>query len=130
MGAMDAMRDTLGGDISPDIALVLAFFVLAAIAFGFVNMLVMLGKHPATIPLVLGALAFFPIALTRRPWTAFAVLVAGIIITSVIHQFQESRDAKRAARKAASNTSNDGCRVAHPGDTSGHHQPAGKPQKT
>ncbi len=46
MGGLDAMRETFGGDISPDLAFILALFFGGAVLVGFLHFVGYARKHP------------------------------------------------------------------------------------
>ena len=94
MGGLDAMNETFGGDISSDLAIVIAFFVLVALVIGFLHMLAATWKQPAMWPIVIGTFAFWPLAQTNRPVAAMGVLLAAMMLTFALQHLQERRRAR------------------------------------
>jgi len=97
MGGLDAMRETFGGDISPDLAFILALFFGGAVLVGFLHFVGYARKHPVAWLLMLGNVAFWPLALSGRGWLAFGTLMASLIAFSwITGRSERAAQAKQA----------------------------------
>lgn len=86
MGAVDAMRDVYpDGGVSDDFLLILGFLVIAVAAFTFVfRVLPEVCHEPHMWPVVVGSVAFWPLAFTGHLKTAMAVCLGSLAITMLL----------------------------------------------
>lgn len=90
-------NDGLPSDLTIIVALGFAFAVLV----GLLHVLAATLPKPRTWPVVIGAFAFWPLALQGRGWAAMGVLMLGMISFQVLRVLQERR--QRISSKGRNN---------------------------
>lgn len=90
MGALDVYAGA-GDSLPSDLAMLVGLGIVFAVLIGLVHMLAHVLPRPRTWPVVAGAVAFWPLLLSGRPWAAFGACMFGLISHAVLSGLQERK---------------------------------------
>ncbi|MDB5243389.1 MAG: hypothetical protein JWP57_4014 [Spirosoma sp.] len=86
MGPLDAVREAYGASdgLLRDLLLIVGACIFVCILGGFLAMLRDVLPHPRVWPVIAGAFAFWPLALSGRPGAAVAACLGGVVCHALL----------------------------------------------